>query len=31
MMDKIKVVDQEYVPLGWSQSQLKEGALWYTL
>lgn len=30
-MDKVKVIDQEYVPLGWSQSQLKEGALWYTL
>lgn len=30
-MDRIKVINEEYVPLGWSQSQLKEGSLWYTL
>lgn len=30
-MDNIQILNETYIPLGWSQSQLREGILWYTL
>ena len=29
LLDKIKVMDKEYVPLGWSGSQLRGSSIWY--
>lgn len=31
LLTNVNIIDQAYIPIGWTQSQLKTSSLWYTL